>query len=319
MKQNKWKWMGFLSAALLGTQCAVLPVSAMELPTVDAIPENIQDVILYIGEQAKSGEEGETQAGITPCGVIFSYDGLQVPTPEELGLDASTKIFCTAIGSPDTEHFYCWFKTDHPETAIEQIKQNDAVWECGTLIERIYCPIDDAGVKITLKDGYTVQDILQQNDQLYQKEDTLCTYELQPDELLIGLADAARVAGTSYFDLEAEMQNGTYEAVNTAKFVHVDLALIQRDFSVLMAKEGTEPERGDVNRDNAITLEDATAALSYYAEASVKSETLNYGLNDRMDINGDHAITMDDATALLTYYAEHAVGNEISWEEACGQ
>ena len=149
MKQNKWKWMGFLSAALLGTQCAVLPVSAMELPTVDAIPENIQDVILYIGEQAKSGEEGETQADITPCGVIFSYDGLQVPTPEELGLDASTKIFCTAIGSPDTEHFYCWFKTDHPETAIEQIKQNDAVWECGTLIERIYCPIDDAGVKST--------------------------------------------------------------------------------------------------------------------------------------------------------------------------
>ena len=115
------------------------------------------------------------------------------------------------------------------------------------------------------------------------------------------------------------MQNGTYEAVNTAKFVHVDSALIQRDFSVLMAKKGTEPERGDVNRDNAITLEDATAALSYYAEASVKSETLNYGLNDRMDINGDHAITMDDATALLTYYAEHAVGNEISWEEACGQ
>ncbi len=242
-----------------------------------------------------------------------------MPTPGELGLDASTKIFCTAIGSPDTEHFYCWFKTDHPETAIEQIKQNDAVWECGTLIERIYCPIDDAGVKITLKDGYTVQDILQQNDQLYQKEGTLCTYELQPGELLIGLADAARVAGTSYFDLEAEMQNGTYEAVNTAKFVHVDLALIQRDFSVLMTKEGTEPERGDVNRDNAITLEDATATLSYYAEASVKSETLNYGLNDRMDINGDHAITMDDATALLTYYAEHAVGNEISREEACGQ
>ncbi len=54
MKRNKWKWMGFLSAALLGTQCAVLPVSAMELPTVDAIPENVQDVILYIGEQAKS-------------------------------------------------------------------------------------------------------------------------------------------------------------------------------------------------------------------------------------------------------------------------
>ena len=89
MKRNKWKWMGFLSAALLGTQCAVLPVSAMELPTVDAIPENVKDIILYTGKQAENKSEGEVQSGIEPCGVIFSYDGLQVPTPEELGLDAS--------------------------------------------------------------------------------------------------------------------------------------------------------------------------------------------------------------------------------------
>ena len=48
MKQNKWKWMGFLSAALLGTQCAVLPVSAMELPIVDTMPEHAKDIILAL-------------------------------------------------------------------------------------------------------------------------------------------------------------------------------------------------------------------------------------------------------------------------------
>ena len=57
MKQNKWKWMGFLSAALLGTQCAVLPVSAMELPIVDTMPENVKDIILYTENKQKTNRK----------------------------------------------------------------------------------------------------------------------------------------------------------------------------------------------------------------------------------------------------------------------
>lgn len=81
----------------------------------------------------------------------------------------------------------------------------------------------------------------------------------------------------------------------------------------------SEAERGDLDKDGAVTLADATLALTAYAEQSVSNplpltpEALN-----RADVDRDGILTLSDATYILTYYAECAVQNHPKWETIIG-
>lgn len=65
--------------------------------------------------------------------------------------------------------------------------------------------------------------------------------------------------------------------------------------------------KGDVDGDADITISDATAMLSYYAE---NAASLNTEINDiqrnAADMDKDGNITLNDATTALSLYAEHA-------------
>lgn len=67
--------------------------------------------------------------------------------------------------------------------------------------------------------------------------------------------------------------------------------------------------KGDVDGDADITISDATAMLSYYAEnaAGLQAE-INDIQENAADMDKDGEITLNDATTALSLYAEHAAG-----------
>lgn len=74
-------------------------------------------------------------------------------------------------------------------------------------------------------------------------------------------------------------------------------------------------DKGDVDGDGSITIQDAFQALTAYARSSagLKPELLDIQL-DAADVDEDGAITITDAFKILIYYATNAVGNTPSWD-----
>lgn len=67
--------------------------------------------------------------------------------------------------------------------------------------------------------------------------------------------------------------------------------------------------KGDVDGDADITISDATAMLSYYAENAAGLPTeINDIQENAADMDKDGEITISDATTALSLYAEHAAG-----------
>ena len=76
-------------------------------------------------------------------------------------------------------------------------------------------------------------------------------------------------------------------------------------------------EKGDVNGDQTISVNDAVVLLTYYAKKAAgqdasQDETFQNILVG--DINGDGTIAVDDAVAILTYYAKKAAGQDAIWD-----
>ena len=76
-------------------------------------------------------------------------------------------------------------------------------------------------------------------------------------------------------------------------------------------------EKGDVNGDQTISVNDAIVLLTYYAKKAAgqdasQDETFQNILVG--DINGDGTIAVDDAVAILTYYAKKAAGQDAIWD-----
>ena len=76
-------------------------------------------------------------------------------------------------------------------------------------------------------------------------------------------------------------------------------------------------EKGDVDGDQSISVNDAVVVLSYYAKKAAgqdvsQDETFKNILVG--DVNDDGEITVEDAVAILTYYAKKAAGQDATWE-----
>ena len=83
-------------------------------------------------------------------------------------------------------------------------------------------------------------------------------------------------------------------------------------FYVTVADQSAEAEKGDINQDGTVGIDDATAVLDYYAKTAAGIDTAAIA---NADIDGDGNITMSDATYILTYYAMTSAGLPCTWED----
>ncbi len=84
-------------------------------------------------------------------------------------------------------------------------------------------------------------------------------------------------------------------------------------FYVTVADQSAGAEKGDINQDGTVGIDDATAVLDYYAKTAAGIDTA--AITSNADIDGDGNITMSDATYILTYYAMTSAGLPCTWED----
>ncbi len=101
----------------------------------------------------------------------------------------------------------------------------------------------------------------------------------------------------------------------------VRISVVDKTTIVSLDKDGdgiyeSPIEQGDVDGNGEITVEDAVAVLTYYAETAIctkRPKVLNpyYPLSlDTADMNGDEKIMVEDAVEILSKYAKRSAGLE---------
>lgn len=126
---------------------------------------------------------------------------------------------------------------------------------------------------------------------------------------------------TGALDLEVMKNNipvfgesGDYEITVTATGYTVPLI-----FTVTVP-EKTE-EKGNVDHNSVISVEDAVLVLTYYAQQSAglnPSENTQFANIHLGDIDGDGTISVEDAVSILTYYARQSAGLNPTWDAVNG-
>ncbi|MBQ8725229.1 MAG: hypothetical protein IJY74_06135, partial [Oscillospiraceae bacterium] len=83
-------------------------------------------------------------------------------------------------------------------------------------------------------------------------------------------------------------------------------------FYVTVADQSAGAEKGDINQDGTVSIDDAAIILDYYAKTAAGIDTAAIA---NTDINGDGAVNISDATCILTYYAKTAAGLPCTWDD----
>lgn len=84
--------------------------------------------------------------------------------------------------------------------------------------------------------------------------------------------------------------------------------------------EKTE-EKGDVDNNGTVSVEDAVLVLTYYAQQSAglnPSENTQFANIHLGDIDGDDTISVEDAVSILTYYTQQSAGLNPTWDAVNG-
>lgn len=84
--------------------------------------------------------------------------------------------------------------------------------------------------------------------------------------------------------------------------------------------EKTE-EKGDMDNNGTVSVEDAVLVLTYYAQQSAglnPSENTQFANIHLGDIDGDGTISVEDAVSILTYYAQQSAGLNPTWDAVNG-
>lgn len=80
-------------------------------------------------------------------------------------------------------------------------------------------------------------------------------------------------------------------------------------------------QRGDVNGDGAVSIEDAQLTLKTYVNSLAGiNMKLNADQIKAADVDGNGEISVKDAQWILKYYTEKTVaGKEITWNDILGE
>jgi subtilisin family serine protease len=88
-----------------------------------------------------------------------------------------------------------------------------------------------------------------------------------------------------------------------------DMSVTEVAFDDLAEDSRLVEQMGDVNGDNAVTVEDAVLLLQEYATCAAAMESTFMNTQKRLgDVNQDDTISVEDAVMVLTYYATEAAG-----------
>lgn len=120
------------------------------------------------------------------------------------------------------------------------------------------------------------------------------------------------------FDGDSKLTIYGYEksaAADHASWRHIPFVSIGE-----MPENAYALDKGDLNGDNTISVEDAQIVLNAYTNAMAGLES---GLTDEQkkqaDVNEDGEISVDDAQYILIYYARFTLAEEIiTWEDVLG-
>ena len=108
-----------------------------------------------------------------------------------------------------------------------------------------------------------------------------------------------------------QLSKGKVQVVTETKKVNGEEVKVLKDVKLdLSAKE-----KGDVNGDGIVSVEDASYLLMKTVADTLKDEVkLSSDETFYADIDGDEMITAKDAQYVLTYYAKKAAGLNPSWK-----
>lgn len=102
---------------------------------------------------------------------------------------------------------------------------------------------------------------------------------------------------------------GTYEIRLYCYIATTDeIVCVSDSFNVIV----TDGLMGDVDGDEAISISDATAVLTHYAQSAAGLESVSIS---NADIDIDGTITIQDASFILTYYARIGAGIACTFKE----
>ena len=131
---------------------------------------------------------------------------------------------------------------------------------------------------------------------------------------LVGYENPTIIASSAMFDYDASVprnSDGTYTITLTDG---TEIRLQGDDYT------GDTVIRGDASLDGAVSIDDATIALSVYAmqAAGLSIERYSAVQQSAADADADSTVTITDATAILVYYARGAAGLTADWDEILG-
>lgn len=109
-----------------------------------------------------------------------------------------------------------------------------------------------------------------------------------------------------------QLSKGKVQVVTETKKVNGEEVKVLKDVKLdLSAKE-----KGDVNGDGIVSVEDASCLLMRTVADTLKDETkLSSDESNYADVDGDGMITVKDAQYVLIYYAKKAAGLNPTWEQ----
>lgn len=111
-------------------------------------------------------------------------------------------------------------------------------------------------------------------------------------------------------DVPVFAAGNTYEITVTATGYTVPFV-----FTVTVPEKAGE--KGDVDGNGTVAVEDAVLVLTYYAQQSAglnPAEETQFANISLSDIDEDGVISVEDAVAILTYYAQQSAGLNPTWD-----
>lgn len=283
------------AAVMMLAAVAAVPASASEVVTVGAGTPTIEIGQVFV----TAGEEEATMIAPVITNAVAT-EGMSLAFKEGDAAAPATAAFlaeCTYVTMESSIEF--------SQLGAWQPNPEKFIWAIATSGQKID-PVADGTVPVEMyydiPDEATVKEIAAQyNMKAQTTEDGAYYYEFafefDHEKINSSGGNALLWAGENATALAAEYIDGS--------------------ICVIVTEPNPEPDYllGDVNNDGAVTVEDAVAVLTYYAQqsAGLTPDTSNF-IVAAADVDGNGAVAVEDAVKILAYYAQQSAGLTPSWD-----
>lgn len=169
--------------------------------------------------------------------------------------------------------------------------------------------------KLTITDGSTDADLINYLSNLA----TVTVNDTAYSASGRGAVTIVKEDGTVDFSAAKSFRGETTEIFPTAGEYTLKLTAngYLNDYTFTVTVPEKTIEKGDVDGDQTISVNDAVVVLTYYAKKAAGQDVSQDAAFKNIlvgDINGDGDLSVDDAVSILTYYAKKAAGQDATWD-----